>query len=166
MTRSQATAAGYARDLYVRFRQLIHEAFKFGVAGLATAVLDIAIFGELHRYLEPLLAKAISTTVAAVTSYFINRHWAFTHRARTGTRRELVLFVVLSAIGLAIAEVCLGTSHYLLDLRSPLDDQLSANGIGLVLGTLWRFWSFKRWVFLPVTDELTATQEAVLTAPV
>ena len=38
-------------------------------------------------------------------------------------------------------------SHYVLDLRSPLADNISANGVGLVLGTLFRFWAYRRFVF-------------------
>jgi putative flippase GtrA len=67
--------------------------------------------------------------------------------------RELPLFIVLSAVGLGIAEFCLVFSHYVLGYHSVLSDNLSANGIGLVLGMLWRFWSFKRWVFLPDDPE-------------
>jgi hypothetical protein len=48
---------------------------------------------------------------------------------------------------MAIALACLAVSHYLLDLRSPLADNISANGVGLVLGTLFRFWAYRRFVF-------------------
>ncbi|MGZ4722528.1 MAG: GtrA family protein, partial [Oryzihumus sp.] len=30
---------------------------------------------------------------------------------------------------------------------SPLADNISANGVGLVLGTLFRFWAYRRFVF-------------------
>jgi len=54
---------------------------------------------------------------------------------------------VLNAVGLGIALSCLWTSHYLLGLDSPLADNISANVIGLFLGTTFRFWSYRRWVF-------------------
>ena len=47
----------------------------------------------------------------------------------------------------AIALACLTVSHYVMDLRSPLADNISANGVGLVLGTLFRFWAYRRFVF-------------------
>lgn len=141
-------------------RVFIHELAKFGVVGVFNAVLDIALFNlARHHQVGPLTSKALSTTVAATSSYFMNRHWSFAHRARTGTGRELPLFILLSAVGLAIAEGCLAFSHYGLGLHSTLADNVAANGFGLVFGTVWRFWSFKRWVFLhpkPTDGELLA----------
>jgi putative flippase GtrA len=154
------------RALYQRFQVLIHEVAKFGVVGAFNAVLDIALFNWLHfgQGIGPLTSKAISVTVAATSSYFMNRHWAFAHRARTGIRREYVLFIVLSAVGLAIVEACLATARYGLGYTSPLALNIAANGVGLVLGTLWRFWSFKRWVFLPNEPGVpTAAEAAIVT---
>ena len=79
----------------------------------------------------------------------MNRHWTWSHRARTGLRRELPLFVLLSTVGLFIAEGCLAFSHYVLGFEGVVADNISANLIGVLLGMFWRFWSFKRWVFLP-----------------
>jgi hypothetical protein len=46
-----------------------------------------------------------------------------------------------------IAVACLAVSHYLLGLTSPLADNISANAVGLVLGMLFRFWSYRTFVF-------------------
>ncbi|MDX6285630.1 MAG: hypothetical protein QOG53_1115 [Frankiales bacterium] len=144
------------RSLDDAVRLLVHEVLKFGTVGVINFILDVALFNILRLEVlpdKPLTCKAISTAVAATSSYFMNRHWTWSHRARTGVKRELPLFVVLSAIGLGIAEFCLFFSHYVLGLDSLLSDNISANGFGLVLGMLWRFWSFKRWVFLPSDPE-------------
>jgi putative flippase GtrA len=152
------------RTLYDRFQVLIHEVAKFGIVGAFNAVLDIALFNWLHFSvgIGPLTSKALSVTVAATSSYFMNRHWAFAHRARTGIKREYVLFIVLSAVGLAIVEVCLGVTRYGFGRTDPLALNIAANGVGLVLGTLWRFWSFKRWVFLPSEPGLPTAAEAAI----
>jgi putative flippase GtrA len=42
---------------------------------------------------------------------------------------------------------CLWVSHYLLGFESALADNISANVIGLVLGTVFRFWGYHNWVF-------------------
>jgi putative flippase GtrA len=155
------------RALYDRFQVLIHEFTKFGVVGLFNAVLDIGLFNFLlHHHVGPLTSKALATTVAATSSYFMNRHWSFAHRARTGIQREYVLFFVLSAVGLAVVEACLAISHYGLGYHSRLADNVAANGIGLALGTLWRFWSFKRWVFLPAEDGGPTAAEAAVSTTV
>ena len=61
--------------------------------------------------------------------------------------REYVLFFLLNGVAMLIAIACLGISHYVLGLDSALADNISANIIGLGLGTLFRFWSYRKWVF-------------------
>ena len=142
-------------------RLLFHEVAKFGTVGLVNFILDVALFNILRLEVlphKPLTCKAISFAVAATSSYFMNRHWTWSHRARTGLARELPLFVVLSTVGLFIAEGCLAVSHYVFGFESVLADNIAANGFGLVLGMFWRFWSFKRWVFLP--DDPARDEEA------
>ena len=153
-----------ARTLYARFQDLIHEIAKFGLVGAFNAVLDIALFNWLHFRvgIGPLTSKAMSTTVAATSSYFMNRHWSFAHRARTGIKREYVLFIILSGVGLGIVEVCLAVTRYGLGRTDVLSLNIAANGVGLVLGTLWRFWSFKRWVFLPNEPGTPTAAEAAI----
>lgn len=167
--RGTMTAADPAADdtslvgqVVARVRAAAGELSKFGLVGLAGLVIDVTLFNVLLQMFDvgPLSSKAVATTTAATASYFMNRHWTWKDRARTGVGREYRLFIVLSAIGLGIVEGCLLTSHYLLGLDTPLWDNLSANGVGLVLGTAWRFWSFKKWVFLPVEDEPTADDDA------
>jgi putative flippase GtrA len=144
------------RARYGALHHLVHELVKFGLVGAANVVVDVGIFnlllfGPLEH--KPITAKTLSTAVAIVSSYFMNRHWTWRHRARTGVRRELPLFLLLSGVGLAITLGCLAVSHYGLGLTSKLADNVAANVVGLGLGMAWRFWSFKRWVFLAAPDD-------------
>jgi len=144
------------------------EAAKFGIIGLFNFALDAGLFNLLrHTVLNDkvLTASVVSTSVAAVSSYFMNRHWTWKDRSRTGLARELPMFLLLSAVGLGISTGCLAFSHYLLGYTSGLADNIAKNGFGLVLGMVWRFWSFKRWVFrpAPAADQTTALEDAVNT---
>jgi putative flippase GtrA len=132
-----------------RLRPFVREVGKFGIVGIVGAVFDIGGFNVLHHVvgLGPLTSKAISTFVAAVVTYVGNRFWAFRHRARTGVQREFPIFVALNVVGLGIAEAVLSFTYYVLDDRGPLATNLSANVVGIGLGTLFRFWAYKRWVF-------------------
>ena len=156
------------RDLYATFRHLLHEIAKFGIVGGINFAVDVVLFNLLNESIfdnKPLTSKAISTSVAAVSSYFMNRHWTWRDRDRTSLGRELPLFLLLSAVGLGIALACLGISHYGFGFTGTLADNISANGFGLVLGMLWRFWSFKRWVFTDATGyEATPLEAALRTA--
>ena len=138
------------RALYARVEHLIHELAKFGVVGAIAFVVDIGVFNLLrHGPMEdkPLTAKVISTVLATTVAFAGNRQWTFKHRERTNLRREYALFFGLNGVALAIALGCLGLSHYVLGFTSPLADNISANVIGMALGTMFRFWSYRRFVF-------------------
>jgi putative flippase GtrA len=132
-------------------RPRFREVTRFGIVGVANYVLDVRVFNMLLFTAlsgQPLAAKAMATTAAAMSSYFMNRYWTWQDRARSGLARELPLFLILSGVGLLITEACLLVSHYGLGLTSRVADNVAANAVGLVLATAWRFLSFKRWVFL------------------
>jgi putative flippase GtrA len=147
------------RSLYGRVEHLVREVAKFGIVGLVALVVDVGLFnllrfagGEGPMYDKPLTAKVVSVSVATTVAYFGNRYWTFRHRGRTSFHREYLLFFVLNGVGLAISVGCLWFSHYALGFTSPVADNISANVIGLGLGTLFRFWSYRRWVFPADTD--------------
>jgi putative flippase GtrA len=136
--------------LYDRFRYLIHELAKFGVIGIAAFAVTWGGTNWLHFGLQlgPLTANTIATVVAATLAFAGNRYWTFRHRAASGLGREYFLFFVLNGVGLLIQLLCIGFTHYTL----KLDDHFSYNValiVGIGLGTLFRFWSYKKWVFLP-----------------
>ena len=158
------------RSLYARVEHLVHEVAKFGIVGLVALVVDIGLFnllrfsgGEGPMYDKPLTAKIVSVSVATTVAYFGNRYWTFRHRGRTSFGREYLLFFVLNGVGLAISVGCLWLSHYALGFTSPLADNISANVIGLGLGTLFRFWSYRRWVF---PEDVEAAGEETLATTV
>lgn len=139
------------KALIVRFSR---EVSKFGVIGLISFVIDLSVFnflrfadgqGILHD--KPLTAKVISVVLATTFAYFGNRHWTFNQRSRSSFKREYTLFIGINAVGMVIAITCLWISHYLLGFQSALADNISANGVGLVLGTMFRFWAYHNWVF-------------------
>ena len=139
----------------------LRQGLPFGVVGFVAFLVDVGVFnlirlgtGSFDGWAHsPLLAKAVSVALATVTAWLGNRLWTFRHRRRDDAHRELVIFVAMCTIGLAIALSCLGLSHYVLNLRSPLADNISANGVGLVLGTAFRFWAYRRFVFNQVKSK-------------
>ena len=154
------------RSLYSRVDHLVHEVAKFGAVGLIALVVDVGLFNLLCYGASPLhgkvlTAKIVSVSVATTVAYFGNRYWTFRHRGRTSFHREYVLFFVLNAVGLAISVGILWFSHYALGLTSAIADNISANVIGLGLGTLFRFWSYRRWVFPEDTE--SAGEETLAT---
>jgi putative flippase GtrA len=139
---------------------LYREMLKFGVVGAGAFVIDAGGFnllvyggghGPLHH--RPLTAKIISASVSVVVAWLGNRYWTFRRRRRPQVHHELFLFAVVNGIGLFIAVVCLGFSRYVLGLETALSDNISGTFIGTALGTLFRFWAYRRFVFAnPATD--------------
>jgi len=136
------------RRLYQRFRVLIHEAAKFGVVGLAGFIVSLGGADVLHFDAGVGKYKAVvaATIAATVVTFLGNRYWAFRHRERTGMGRETVLFFVFNAIGLAIQLACVAIVVDGAGLQGKIWYNL-ANLCGIGLGTLFRFWSYRKWVW-------------------
>jgi putative flippase GtrA len=140
------------RDLYKQFRQLILEGAKFGVVGgIGFVVTDGGtnlLQSPLHGWLK---ANAIATVAGMIVTYLGSRYWTFRQRERGGMGRETILFVVLNGIGLGIQLACIGFTNYALGLTDSIASNI-ALFLGIVLGTLFRFWSYRKWVWVaPVT---------------
>ena len=131
----------------------------FGVVGLGALVVDVGGFnllrfagGEGPLYDWPLAAKLLSASASTIVSWLGNRYWTFRHRRRPEAYREFAAFVLMCALGTLVSLACLGLTHYVLGWRSPLADNISANVVGLGLGTAFRFWAYHRFVFVHRAD--------------
>jgi putative flippase GtrA len=136
------------RDLYMRFRQLIHEGFKFLVVGAIGTIVTFGVANAL-KHIGDYKAITIATVLATIVTYLGNRYWSFSHRQGQGTARESVIFLVLNGIGLLIYYGCIG----LVDLAGLEHSRIWYNValiVGTGLGTLFRFWSYRKWVWTAV----------------
>lgn len=135
---------------------LVREMLKFGVVGAVAFVIDLGgynllVFGPdlLGLNDKPLTARIISATVATLVAWLGNRMWTFRHRRNRQASHELALFVFFNVIAMVISVACLGVSRYVLDLQTQLADN-ATNIFGIGIGTLFRFWSYRRFVFAGV----------------
>jgi putative flippase GtrA len=160
------------RSAYERFRHLILELGKFGTVGAFAFAVDTALYAYLlqAQEMETLTAKTLTTVVSASVAFLGNRFWTWRHRARSGLAREYTLYFVFNVVGLAIGLAVLGISHYGLGsvwpavFQTTLADLIAANIVGTFFGTLFRFWSYRRFVFLiPPVDGEVNTQVEVST---
>ena len=152
-----------------RFDVVAREAAKFGVVGAVCYVIDVGIYNLLHLGLGvgPLSSKVASTVVAATAAFLGNRHWSFRHRERTrAVHREYLVFFGLNAIGLVLALLCLGFGYYVLDQRSVLASNVWGNVIGTGLGTLFRFWSYRRFVWMQPAEVEAAADDGDIAAAI
>jgi len=129
------------------------EVVRFCAVGGTAFVVDVGLFnllrfgpGELLGE-KPLTAKVISVAVSVLVAWLGNRYWTFSGTRRDSRGRELTMFVLVNLGGMAIAVGCLAVSHYVLGFTSPLADNIAANGVGLVLGTAFRYLCYRYLVF-------------------
>ncbi len=134
------------------------EVAKFGLVGGAAYLIGVYAYNVLRTGVwplphpplagQPVVAKVISNLFAMAVAWLGNRYWTFRRRRGPDLRRELGLFVATNTGGLLIALGCLSASHYLLGFTSAWADNISGNLVGdLVLGTLFRFWALRTFVF-------------------
>lgn len=150
------------QGLYSRFRREIHELGKFGAVGAFAFVIDATVFNLCRVRFEVGYAWAavISTTVSATAAFVGNRLWTWRNRSSKSLHREYLLYAFFNAVGLLISLACLWVSHDLLGAWKPgifqsvLADNIAKYGFGLVLGTAFRFWAYRRYVFaaIPVPE--------------
>ncbi|UBU14636.1 GtrA family protein [Nonomuraea gerenzanensis] len=143
----------FARRLYHRFSSLVHELAKFGSIGALAFVLDTSLLNLFNLFLGPLTSKVFATMISTTFAYAGNRYWTFRHREQSGLRREYFLFFLLNGIALLFGMLTIGFTTYTLGLEDPLSFNI-ANIVGVGLGTLFRYWSYKKWVFLEATDPI------------
>lgn len=155
------------RRLRQRYDAVAREVAKFGAVGAVNTVLDFAILNALVFGLgvSPLRAKVVSTVIAATSSYVMNRHWTFRHRGRQGVRREYTLFFGLNAVGLAISLLILWVVRYGFGLQGALALN-AANVLAMVFATLFRFWSYRRFVWLSPAQVQEAADDGDVAAGV
>ena len=129
----------------------------FVVVGGLAFVADAGGFNVLRyagpdghgiMYDQAVTAKLVSTALGVLVAWLGNRYWTLKDTRREQVHHEVLIFLAVSAVGGLIAMGCLGFSHYVLGLTSKLADNISANGVGLVLATLFRFWGYKTLVFV------------------
>jgi putative flippase GtrA len=136
-------------DLYVHVRQHGPELVKFGIVGGLGTIIDLGGAAVLHSvyHVGPLESKALSITAATIFTYLGSRFWTFRHRDNQPVHREALLFVALNAAGLVLAELVIAGTTYGLGLKGQLAYN-AASFIGTGLGTVFRWYAYRKWVFL------------------
>ena len=136
---------------------MIRQFLRFATVGGFGLIVDVGLFNLLrvtvlspeNVHEGPVIAKIISTSLAIVVNWVGNRYWTFGPHRRPQAVREGIEFAIVSVGGMAIGLGCLWLSHYVLGFTSLLADNISSNVIGLALGTAFRFWLYRAWVFRP-----------------
>lgn len=101
--------------------KLIKQLMKFGVVGIIAFAIDYGLMIILAEVfgVNYLASATISFVVSVVFNYAASMRYVFTHKEGMSKRREFIIFIVLSAMGLGINDLCMwvGTSLLSIDYR-------------------------------------------------
>nr|WP_239458269.1 GtrA family protein [Collinsella tanakaei] len=94
---------------------------KFGVVGILATLLDYVVMIVLTEVfgVPPVASSTISFSISVVFNYLASMRYVFSHREGMSRRREFIIFLVLSIIGLGInaALMWVGTELAGIDYR-------------------------------------------------
>ena len=148
------------RDLYERFRVLIHEVAKFGIVGGLAFVLTLILVNVFHSGfgLGAITSVTLANVLATVFAYVGNKFWAFRHRRGSRWGRESLLFFLFNGIGILITDGVVALVHYGFGLTDNFSYNV-ANIIGIALATLFRLYCYRRWDFLYADGDAPAAEQ-------
>ena len=130
----------------MRFRALAEQFLKFGVVGAVAFAIDYGILMLLSQVVgwDPLPSSVVSFVVSLLFNYVASMHFVFERRDDLSRRRELVIFVALSVIGLGInsAVIWAGTAA----LGDGAVAVTATKLVATVVVAVWNFVSRKRWL--------------------
>lgn len=138
-------------------RRLGHEAAKFTAVNVVATVVALAIFnflvhgikgvydGPLHA--RPLTTYLIANSVGMLVSYYGSRRFAFKNRKAVGPGGGFVGYVGVNLASFVIPVGCLWLSRNAFGWDTALSDNVAGNVVGALLGNVFRFWAFRRFVF-------------------
>ena len=90
-------------------QKLLAQIMKFGVVGVIATVIDFGIMNLLHYGLglNILIANTSGFIISLIFNYLASMKYVFAHKEGMSRRREFIIFVVLSVIGLALNGIVL-----------------------------------------------------------
>ncbi len=138
--------AARAHDL---LETLYREMLKFGIVGAIAFVVDMGSFNILrHGVLahKPTTATIVSAILGTSVAWVGNRMWTFRHRRNRPAHHEAALFIGTNALAMGVQVGIVALTHYVIGLQSVTADN-AAKFSGIVLGTLFRFWAYRTFVF-------------------
>jgi putative flippase GtrA len=145
-----------ARDEKARF-------FRFALVGAVGAVIDFGIFNLLSGvfHVSAVVSSVISFITAVCSNFLWNRYWTYPDSRTKHVAHQLVQFVVISLIGLAIRTplfaylektlVNLMTSHPLpLPFTPTFLGHNSALASAILVVMLWNYFANRYWTYADI----------------
>ncbi len=120
-------------------KKLFNQILRFSFVGGTAFLIDFGTMWALTELLSTsyLLSNGISFTVSVIYNYILSTHWVFQTNKTRKKSTEIVVFVVLSLIGLSINQAIMwaGTEKLQIDYRLV---KILATGIVMIFNFITR----------------------------
>jgi putative flippase GtrA len=132
------------------YRRFLRELVTFGLVGTLGTLITFAGANLIRAWVgdSPLIGIVLPTMTSTLVSYLLNRRWTFKDSGSDGSHREMAIFFALNGVGLIIQTLCMGFRSYSLHLGGALSYNI-AMVVGTLLGAAFRYWSYRKWIFIP-----------------
>lgn len=126
------------------------EKLRFAIVGLANTALDFVIlFALIALGLNPIGANFISTGIAFIFSFFVNKSFTFKSKSKN-VRRQFVLFLLVTMFGLWVLQpiVIFGVSAILVGFGITGELNIFiAKVLATLVSMVWGYIMYARVVF-------------------
>lgn len=138
-------------------KKLIAQFMKFGVVGGIAFLIDYGLMVALTELcgINYLISATISFTVSVVFNYFASMRYVFQHKEGMSRRREFVIFVILSIIGLGINNILMWLGTGLLGITYLITKIFATAAV-----TIYNFVTRK--IFLDAGDSGESIEEEII----
>jgi putative flippase GtrA len=141
--------------LRARLSLMYREFAKFGAVGGAGVLVNIGGFNLVRHVtgLQTVRASVLATLVSIAFNYLGFRYFTYRDRDSVQRTKEMGLFFAFSCVGLVIENGVLYVATYGFGWDTQVESNIF-NFLGIGVATLFRFWSYRTWVFraMPAPD--------------
>jgi putative flippase GtrA len=141
--------------IYNRFQHVVHELGKFGAVGGIAYVVQLGVFNLTGVVVphKPVVASITAGLISTLVAYVGNRYWTYRDRDSIGRGRELAMFLLVNGIAISFGVICVAISHYVLGFHGKVADNVANNFVGVALGTMFRLWTYRTFIFPKVNQD-------------
>jgi putative flippase GtrA len=140
-----------------RLRRIGGEIVRFSAVNVVATIAAVLIFNALVHGVsgwfdapangQPLPSYIVAHSVGMFISYYGSSRYAFKHRHAAGPGAGLVNYMAINFASFVIPILCLFITRQI-GWNSVYADNISGNVVGGFLGSGFRFWAFRRFVFV------------------
>jgi putative flippase GtrA len=141
---------------------------KFAIVGVINTLVDLIFFNIFRRSkkITATVASYLSSTIAMINSYFLNRYWTFSSTS-TGSSTEFLKFFLSTIVGIYVihngivwiltnkfkwpGRLALKTVRFIKPLNFMSDTFVTDNFAkvtAIIFSLIWNFILYKFWVFV------------------